>query len=107
MVNLTVRKAMRYFVLTELIAGVIIVIGLGLGRNGFIISAGLLVMMGAMVFLTYAGNLKAQERMLEAAEEARQEQEHQADEAATEIHGRNSGSEQSDDLAATDRGSEL
>lgn len=107
MVDLTVRKAIRFFFLTELIAIVIIGVGFGLGRNAFIISAGLLVMMGGMVFLTLAGNLKAQERMLEAAEKNRQEHEHQADEAATEIHGRDSSVEQTDNLTAPDRGGEL
>jgi arginine exporter protein ArgO len=107
MVNLTVRKAMRYFVLTELIAIAIIGVGFLLQRNAFIISAGLLVMMGGMVFVTFAGNLIAQERMLEATEEARQEQEHQADQAATEVRGRNSGVEQTDNLTPPDRGDEL
>ena len=106
MVDLTVRKAIRLFFLTELIAIGIIGVGFGLGRNAFIISAGLLVMMGGMVFLTFAGNLKAQERMLEAVDKTRQEQERQTDEAATEIRGRSSGSEETNDSTAIHRGSE-
>ena len=88
MIELTVRKAIRYFLLTELIAMAIIGVGLLLGQNGCLVSLGLLFMMGGIAFLTYAGNLKAQQRMIEAAEKVRQEQGLYADDVEGEIESR-------------------
>jgi hypothetical protein len=107
MTDLTVRKAMRYFVLTELMAIVIVGVGWGLKQNGLVISFGLLLMMGGIVFLAVAGNLKAQERLIESVEKARQEQETYADEVGTETRGRDFGGAESNDSTADDPGSKL
>lgn len=90
MTDLTVRRAMRYFVATELVAIVIIILGSALEQNVCIISFGLLLVMSGLVFLTYAGNIKAQERMIEAIERAHQEQGISVDEIDAQIPDRGS-----------------
>jgi phosphatidylglycerophosphate synthase len=80
MVQVTIRKYLRWFVLIEFVGLAIAVAGLLLDGNGCIISLGLLMMMFGLTFLSMAGALKVQERSLEAAQQHLQTEEEQAPE---------------------------
>ena len=69
MSDITVGKALRLFIGVEAVGLAIVILGLMLGGNVVLISLGGLVMIPGFLFLTLAGTLKAQERMLEAAQQ--------------------------------------
>jgi hypothetical protein len=58
---------LRLFFGVEVFGLAIVVLGVVMGGNAVLISLGGLVMIPGFLFLTLAGTLKAQERMLEAA----------------------------------------
>ena len=67
MSDITIGKALRLFFGVEAVGLAIVILGMVMDMNAVLVSLGGLVMIPGFVFLTLAGTLKAQERVLEAA----------------------------------------
>jgi len=67
MSDITIGKALRLFFGVEAVGLAIVILGVVMGMNAVLVSLGELVMIPGFIFLTLAGTLKAQQRVLESA----------------------------------------
>jgi len=81
MSEVTIGRALRLFFGVEAVGLAIVILGVVMGMNAVLVSLGGLVMIPGFVFLTLAGTLKAQERVLESARRQAETQGEQAGEA--------------------------
>ncbi len=81
--DITIGRALRLFFGVEAVGLAIVILGMVMGMNAVLVSLGGLVMIPGFVFLTLAGTLKAQERVLESARRQAESEGEQVGEAET------------------------